>query len=258
MSTGRSALHADRSVATLLASEAESPVLVVTCSIQHFRGRPGCLLQAPNCPVALTLTLKSKLHFYDLLWICCTANLRQVYNVPKGCGLVQFIFYVLPVRHSEGVKVRVTTNLRYGGPESSWSDLLTNISTTLAKHRDIIDVLISRLFYYWCSICCSCYICILQQLCAHPSAHPSPKSNFQTSLAAELTIVKKINKNLCEKWIWSDPWLATTLQVHNKSESKLYLFDLLRICYELGLFVDLLYSVLYTKSKTNRTGGAWT
>jgi len=32
-STGRSALHADRSVATLQAPEGESPVLVVTCFI---------------------------------------------------------------------------------------------------------------------------------------------------------------------------------------------------------------------------------
>jgi len=38
------------SVATLQASEGESPVLVVTCSTQHFRGRPGCLLQVSNCP----------------------------------------------------------------------------------------------------------------------------------------------------------------------------------------------------------------
>jgi len=49
-STGGSALHADRSIATLQASGGESPVLVVTCSTQHFRGRPGCFLQVPNCP----------------------------------------------------------------------------------------------------------------------------------------------------------------------------------------------------------------
>jgi len=49
-STGRSARHADRSIATLQASEGESPVLVVTCSIQHFRKRPACLLQFWNCP----------------------------------------------------------------------------------------------------------------------------------------------------------------------------------------------------------------
>jgi len=49
-STGRSALHADRSVATLKAPERESPVLLVTCSTQRFRGWPGCLLQVPNCP----------------------------------------------------------------------------------------------------------------------------------------------------------------------------------------------------------------
>jgi len=49
-STGRSALHADRSVATLQASEGESSMLVVTCSTQHFLGWPGCLLQVPNCP----------------------------------------------------------------------------------------------------------------------------------------------------------------------------------------------------------------
>jgi len=49
-STGRSAIHADRFVATLPAPEWESPVLVVTCFIQHFRGRSGCLLQVPNCP----------------------------------------------------------------------------------------------------------------------------------------------------------------------------------------------------------------
>jgi len=47
---GRSALHAYRSVATLQASERESPVFVVTCSTQHFRGRPGCLLKVPSCP----------------------------------------------------------------------------------------------------------------------------------------------------------------------------------------------------------------
>jgi len=41
----RSALHANRSIATLQASEGESPVIVVTCSTQHFRGRPGCLFQ---------------------------------------------------------------------------------------------------------------------------------------------------------------------------------------------------------------------
>jgi len=49
-STGRSALHAYRSVATLQASEGESPLLVVTCSTQHFRGPPGCLLKVPSCP----------------------------------------------------------------------------------------------------------------------------------------------------------------------------------------------------------------
>jgi len=49
-STGRSALNSDRSVATLQASEGESPVLVVTCSTQHFRGRPGCLLRVSNTP----------------------------------------------------------------------------------------------------------------------------------------------------------------------------------------------------------------
>jgi len=38
------------SLPTLLAPEGESPVLVVTCSTQHFRGRPGWLLQVPNCP----------------------------------------------------------------------------------------------------------------------------------------------------------------------------------------------------------------
>jgi len=48
-STGRSVLHADRSVATLQALKGESPVLVVTCSTQHFCGRPGCLLQVSNC-----------------------------------------------------------------------------------------------------------------------------------------------------------------------------------------------------------------
>jgi len=47
-STGRSALHVDWSVTTLQASEGESPVLVVACSTQHFRGRPGCLLQGPD------------------------------------------------------------------------------------------------------------------------------------------------------------------------------------------------------------------
>jgi len=31
-------------------SEGDSPVLVVTCSTQHFRGWPGCLLQVSNCP----------------------------------------------------------------------------------------------------------------------------------------------------------------------------------------------------------------
>jgi len=49
-STGRIALHAHRSISTLQASEEESPVLVVTCSTQHFCGRPGCLLQVSNCP----------------------------------------------------------------------------------------------------------------------------------------------------------------------------------------------------------------
>jgi len=47
--TDRSALHVHLSVATLQASEGESPVLVVTCSTQHFRGRPGCFLQVSNC-----------------------------------------------------------------------------------------------------------------------------------------------------------------------------------------------------------------
>jgi len=46
---GYSALHADRFIATLLAHW-ESPVLVVTCSTQRFRGWSGCLLQVPNCP----------------------------------------------------------------------------------------------------------------------------------------------------------------------------------------------------------------
>jgi len=49
-SMGRSALHADLSFATLQASEGERPVLVVSYSTQHFRGRPGCLFQVPNCP----------------------------------------------------------------------------------------------------------------------------------------------------------------------------------------------------------------
>jgi len=48
--TGRSAVHADRSVTTLQASEGESAVLVVTYSTQHSRRRPGCLLQVSNCP----------------------------------------------------------------------------------------------------------------------------------------------------------------------------------------------------------------
>jgi len=33
---------------SLSASEGESHVLVATCSTQHFRGRPGCLLQVSN------------------------------------------------------------------------------------------------------------------------------------------------------------------------------------------------------------------
>jgi len=36
--------------ATLQTPEGESHAFVVTCSIQHFRRRPGCLLQVPNCP----------------------------------------------------------------------------------------------------------------------------------------------------------------------------------------------------------------
>jgi len=47
---GFSTLRADPSVATLQASEGESPVLVVTCSTQHFRRWRGCLLQVSNYP----------------------------------------------------------------------------------------------------------------------------------------------------------------------------------------------------------------
>ena len=47
---GRSALHADRSVAALQASGRESPASVAICSTQHLQGRPRGLLHVPSCP----------------------------------------------------------------------------------------------------------------------------------------------------------------------------------------------------------------
>jgi len=71
-STGRSALHADRSVTTLHASEGESPVLVVTCSTQHFCRWPGCILQVPNCPEPChDMTERCRAWWAGAVWSIC-------------------------------------------------------------------------------------------------------------------------------------------------------------------------------------------
>jgi len=93
---------ASMSVATLQASEGESPVLVVTCSTQHFRGRPGCLLQVSNCPEPwCDVTERCRAWWAGAAWSICLSGQRervfcdlQLHSWPVWVKMHKVVFYL--------------------------------------------------------------------------------------------------------------------------------------------------------------------
>jgi len=67
-----------------------------------------------------------------------------------------------------------------------------NISTILAMHDDIFDVLVARCATDVASAASMLHLhTAAAAAAAHPSAYPPPKQFFYTSLAVALTITKK-------------------------------------------------------------------
>jgi len=71
-------------------------VLVVNCSTQHFRGRPGCLLQVPNCPEPSFMKLRHHwFSSFQFQWRYYK-NLRKDVENPKRSFTVIWCFFLFP------------------------------------------------------------------------------------------------------------------------------------------------------------------